>query len=148
MSCFINAKEIIIIFAVKNNWFMDKVSYWMDLAKYDMDTAEAMFATKRWLYVGFMCHQVVEKTLKAYWCKTMQCDPPYIHNLVRLINGSGLDAMMTEAQLAFVDVITPLNIEARYPEYKEALLSALTSEKCNEIIEKTKSLKQWIEMML
>ena len=67
---------------------MNKISYWMDLAKYDMDTAEAMFATKRWLYVGFMCHQVIEKSLKAYWCKTMPDDPPYIHNLVRLINGS------------------------------------------------------------
>lgn len=28
------------------------------------------------------------------------------------------------------------------------LLSALTPEKCQEIIEKTKSLKQWIEKML
>lgn len=127
---------------------MDKISYWMDLAKYDMDTAEAMLLTKRWLYVGFMCHQVIEKSLKAYWCKTMPNDPPYIHNLVRLINGSRLDVMMTEEQLAFVDIMTPLNIEARYPEYKEALLSALTPEKCQEIIEKTKSLKQWIETML
>ena len=49
---------------------MDRISYWKDLATYDIDTAEAMFVTRRWLYVGFMCHQVLEKIIKAYWCKT------------------------------------------------------------------------------
>jgi len=46
---------------------VDKVKYWLDIADYDMGTAEAMYAAGRWLYVGFMCHQVIEKTLKAYW---------------------------------------------------------------------------------
>ncbi len=127
---------------------IDRVAYWKDLADYDIVTAEAMFATKRWLYVGFMCHQVIEKTLKAYWCKTQPNDPPYVHNLVRLINGSGLDEQMTEEQLEFIDQMTPLNIEARYPEYKEALLRALSEEKCREIIDSTKSLTKWIETML
>ena len=44
----------------------EKVQYWLDIAKYDIDTAEAMHQTGRWLYVAFMCHQVIEKTLKAY----------------------------------------------------------------------------------
>ena len=41
----------------------DKVRYWLDIADYDLDTAEAMHQTGRWLYVAFMCHQVIEKTL-------------------------------------------------------------------------------------
>lgn len=36
------------------------VAYWLDLADYDLETAEAMHKTKRWLYVAFMCHQVIE----------------------------------------------------------------------------------------
>lgn len=48
----------------------EKIAYWLDLADYDIETAEGLFVVKRWLYVGFMCHQVIEKTLKAYWCKT------------------------------------------------------------------------------
>ena len=44
----------------------EQVQYWLDLADYDLDTAEAMHQTGRWLYVAFMCHQVIEKTLKAY----------------------------------------------------------------------------------
>ena len=55
----------------------DHVQYWIELAEYDLETANAMFTTKRWLYVGFMCHQAVEKTMKSYWCKSQQNDPPY-----------------------------------------------------------------------
>lgn len=46
----------------------DRVKYWSDLSDYDFDTAKAMFTTGRWLYVGFMCHQTIEKIFKAYWC--------------------------------------------------------------------------------
>ena len=47
-----------------------KVQYWLDIANYDIDTAETLQRGGRWLYVAFMCHQVIEKTLKAYWCAT------------------------------------------------------------------------------
>ena len=43
----------------------DKTSYWLEIADYDLETAKAMLETGRYLYVGFMCHQVIEKTLKA-----------------------------------------------------------------------------------
>lgn len=36
---------------------LDRIKYWSDLSDYDMETAEAMFSTGRWLYVGYMCHQ-------------------------------------------------------------------------------------------
>ena len=45
---------------------MDKVQYWIDIAEYDMETASAMLQTGRYLYVGFMCHQTMEKILKAH----------------------------------------------------------------------------------
>ena len=65
----------------------NKVAYWLDIADYDLDTAEAMYQTGRWLYVAFMCHQVIEKTIKAYWCGTQSTDPPYTHNHMRLAVG-------------------------------------------------------------
>lgn len=113
-----------------------------------MATAKAMYATGRWLYVGFMCHQVIEKTLKAYWNATRDDDPPYIHNHKRLANGAGLYAEMSDEQKAFIDLITPLNIEARYPSYKEDLSKALGEDVCKEIIEKTKALQLWIKQKL
>lgn len=41
----------------------DKVKYWIDLSDYDLDTALAMHKSRRYLYVGFMCHQTIEKIL-------------------------------------------------------------------------------------
>jgi len=40
----------------------DKAKYWIDIADYDIETAKAMLVSKRYLYVGFMCHQAIEKT--------------------------------------------------------------------------------------
>ncbi len=39
----------------------DKVKYWLELSDYDLGTALAMLNSKRYLYVGFMCHQTIEK---------------------------------------------------------------------------------------
>lgn len=123
----------------------DKSKYWWKLSDYDMATAEAMFATKRWLYVGFMCHQSVEKAIKAYWCAHQpQNDPPYQHNLFRLVQGAGLEHGMSEEQLDFIDELMPLNIETRYPSYKEKLLKTMTEDYCGKMIDKTKELLSWI----
>ncbi len=39
----------------------DKITYWVEMSDYDFDTAKAMLATKRYLYVAFMCHQIIKK---------------------------------------------------------------------------------------
>lgn len=62
----------------------DKVTYWVEMSDYDFDTANAMLETKRYLYVGFMCHQVIEKILKAYWSSVTEEPPLKIHSLSRL----------------------------------------------------------------
>lgn len=123
----------------------DKKAYWLDIADYDLDTAEAMYQTGRWLYVAFMCHQVIEKTLKAYWCSTQTSDPPYTHNHMRLADGCGLYELMNDEQRDFLDTITNYNIEARYPENKEELAKTLTKVFCRQIIDETKELQQWIK---
>jgi len=122
----------------------EKVAYWLDLADYDIETAEGLYVVKRWLYVGFMCHQVIEKTLKSYWCKTQDDDPPYIHNLAQLSIRSGLYEQMSPEQQRTIAQLMPMNIEARYPEYKEQLLKRMTPEFCRQLIDDTKTLQQWI----
>lgn len=122
----------------------DKVTYWIEIANYDIETAEAMYQTARWLYVAFMCHQTIEKTLKAYWCGTQADDPPYIHNHMRLAEGCGLYDKMSDEQKDFLDKVTNFNIEARYPEDKDALYRRLNKQTCRQIIDDTKQLTQWI----
>lgn len=123
----------------------ERVKYWIDIADYDLETAEAMYSTRRWLYVAFMCHQVIEKTLKAYWCGTMPDDPPYTHNHMRLADGCGIYEKMSDEQKDFLDLITNYNIEARYPEDKEALARTLTPQACRQMIDETRLLMQWIK---
>ena len=126
----------------------DKVKYWVELADYDFDTALAMLETKRFLYVGFMCHQVIEKMLKAYWSNVLEEPALKIHSLSRLAEKSGLDKEMSEEQTDFIDALEPLNIEARYPSYKERLMKTLTEERCKELMKQTDELRLWIKSRL
>ena len=49
---------------------------WLLCADYDLQTAEAMLSTKRYLYVVFMCHLAIEKTLKAVCAEARPRVPP------------------------------------------------------------------------
>jgi HEPN domain-containing protein len=121
----------------------EKVQYWVDLANYDIETANSMFREKRYLYVGFMCHQVVEKIFKAYYMKLTEDTPPYVHKLSFLAKRGDFYSLLTAQQRQLIEELEPLNIEARYPEYKERLLRRLTPSYCTELIINTKALLQW-----
>ena len=126
----------------------ERIAYWLDLAQYDMDTAVALFNTGRFLYVGFMCHQVIEKTLKACYVKLNDGIPPYSHNLRFLANESKIFSEFSEYQKHFLEVLAPLNIEARYPDYKMKIFKSLTAEKCGILMNQTEELYQWLRKQL
>ncbi len=107
-----------------------------------------MLATKRYLDVGFMCHREMEKMLKAYWCSVMIEPPLKIHSLSRLAEKSVLDTDMTDQQIYFIDALEPLNIEARYPSYKERLMKSLNADRCEKLIKQTDELRLWIKSKL
>ncbi len=101
-----------------------QVLYWLDLADYDMETAGAMLASRRLLYVTFMCHQAIEKSLKGVFTSRHQAFAPKIHALVALAHKSGIYEELTLAQQDFLEELDPMNIECRYPAEKEKLLAA------------------------
>jgi HEPN domain-containing protein len=126
----------------------DKVNYWVDLSNYDIETADAMLKSFRYLYVGFMCHQAIEKILKAYFISTQEGSAPFTHSLSHIAKKSGIYESFDSSVKDFIDMLEPLNIETRYPSHKEKLLKSLTEAKCQELIEKTKSLQTWIKAKL
>ena len=91
-----------------------------------------------------MCHQVIEKVLKAYWTATRDDTPPYIHDHKRLAEFSGLYEQMSDEQRRFLHEIRPMNIEARYPDYKRAVAKSLNAEITSHFVEQTKQMQQWI----
>lgn len=124
----------------------DQSGYWFESAEYDLQTARAMLDTRRLLYVGFMCHQTVEKALKGIFVlRKPEEDLPYIHKLMRLANLSGISEEMSEEQLSLLDLLSPLNIEARYPLHKSKLIVSLTVERCEKMLQETEALYQWIK---
>lgn len=126
----------------------EKIKYWLDIASYDLKTAKAMLKTKRYLYVGFMCHQVIEKSIKAYYWFKFKKEPPYTHNLILLCEKSHLNKILNEKQNQLINTLMPLNIEARYPKDKGVLLKTLSLKKCKEIIKETGTLNRWIKKLL
>jgi HEPN domain-containing protein len=125
-----------------------KIKYWVDLSDYDLETAIAMLQSKRYLYVGFMCHQAIEKILKAYFFKITNESAPFTHSLSYLAKKGSFYNEFSEEQKDFIDQIEPLNIEARYPSYKERLLKSLSENKCQELINSTKTFQKWIKSKL
>jgi HEPN domain-containing protein len=125
-----------------------KIKYWIDLSDYDLETAEAMLQTKRYLYVGFMCHQTIEKIFKAYFTKLKSETAPYSHSLSFLAKKGDFYEFFSNEQKEFIDQIEPLNIEARYPSHKERLIRSLTNSKCIDIVQKTIELQLWIRERL
>jgi HEPN domain-containing protein len=123
----------------------EKVQYWIELSDEDLKTAIVMLEGERYLYVAFMCHQVIEKALKAYYSKQEKDTPPFTHDLRLLAQKSGLWTLFTEEQQLFIRKLGPLNIRTRYPDYKRELTKELTQPVCEAILEQTKSLQQWIK---
>ena len=122
----------------------ERAEKWLAIVAEDLSVAEDLFKTGHWLYTGFMCHQVLEKTLKAYWCVCREDDPPYRHDHQAIAKGCGLYTKMSEDQKNFLAEIRNLNIEARYQEYKDAVARTLNRKSTAEILETTKQMHAWI----
>lgn len=126
----------------------EKVQNWISLSDYDLDTADAMLETKRLLYVGFMCHQAVEKILKGYYEHNLKSIPPFIHDLERLATATGIWDKFSDEHKNLVHYIQPLNVQSRYTLYKDKIFASLTQEKCQRLIDQSRELVKWIKTLL
>jgi HEPN domain-containing protein len=74
---------------------------WLATADYDLVTADAMLKSHRYLYVVFMCHLAIEKTLKALYAEARSAHPPKTHDLLFLVREIGLTAPASSTMPAF-----------------------------------------------
>lgn len=86
----------------------NKIMYWEELSDYDLDTAIAMLSSKRYLYVGFLCHQTIEKIFKAYYIKQTGDIAPYSHSLSFLAKQSSFYEHLSEEQKNLLTFLNPL----------------------------------------
>ena len=117
-------------------------SNWLSSAEYDLQAAEAMLKGKRYLYVVFMCHLAIEKTLKALYAETRAEHPPRTHDLLLLLRRVELHP--PSIHLDFIATIHNASIPTRYPEDLGSLIGQYPRPVANSYLAKTKRVIKWL----
>jgi len=134
----------------------EKYSHWEELAIYDLESAEIMLKSGRYMYVAFMCQQAIEKLAKALHVLYLDKEAPKTHNIVTVMNlvfeGTTDDGIKNsickykEYKPFMIELLT-YYISERYVEYKSKINQTLNQQVCNEIISKTKEVFTWLQSL-
>ena len=127
---------------------LDKVEYWIELAEDDVQVAKVLIDGKKYLHAAFFCHLIVEKALKAMIASKTSEVPPKLHDLAKLAERGSISDELSDQQLRLLKELSPLNIDGRYPEYKERIAKTLTYDKTNRLFTESEEFLCWIKQKL
>ena len=120
------------------------VNFWLGKSRYDLNAAKAMYNAKTYLYTGFMCHQSIEKALKAYFIHENDERQPQTHNLEFLIDLCKLSFKMDDTKLKIIHKLKPLYTATRYEDNGDKIADLLTKPYCKKLLKETEVLLDWI----
>jgi HEPN domain-containing protein len=126
----------------------NKTDYWLELCDDDLRTAKNLLNSKDYLWMGFICHLIAEKSIKAVLANITDEIPPKIHDLQKLAHIAGIYPDLTEKQNKLLKDLMPMHIEARYPEYKRAIAATLSDSYCTDLLKETEAFLCWIKQKL
>lgn len=116
---------------------------WLERVRYDIDTAEAMYRTNRYIYAVFMCQQALEKCFKALMAdKGMEIIP--VHNLRRLAEATGAIGEISTDDTKKLDFLSQYYLNARYKEDIEELSAQITADMARDFIIFSKEMIEWL----
>jgi HEPN domain-containing protein len=115
---------------------------WLAQVDYDIATAEQMLHAGRYIYVIFMGHMALEKTLKALVTEETQKLPPRTHNLIDLAQRAHV--VLSQEQQDFLGKINNTSVAMRYPDDLAALVSQYPEAIARDYLERTKELITWL----
>jgi HEPN domain-containing protein len=124
----------------------EKYDYWLDIAQYDLDTAQSLLSSKRWLYVVFMCQQAIEKLIKGLYVCYVDDNIPRIHNVRALIErfeDKLPEPISKDKKLLFMD-LSSYYLNNRYPEYMTKLSASIGETEARGVLQKTKEVFAWL----
>ena len=116
---------------------------WLASADYDIETAKHMLATGRYLYVIFMCHLALEKTLKAIAAEALGQTPPKTHDLLYLVTLGSVKP--SQEHLDFIGKLNNASIPTRYPEDVAKTISVYPKKVAEDYFKRTKEIVQWLK---
>ena len=124
----------------------DKYEYWLDIAQYDLETADAMLNSGRWLYVVFMCQQAVEKLVKGLFVIYIDDNVPRTHN-IRVLVERFESLLPVTVETKYYDLFEELTIHylsGRYADYKQKLSERLDEYTATDYLNRTKEVFSWL----
>lgn len=87
-------------------------------------------------------HLALERAFKALFVQENSDHPPFTHNLLHLIERTGVDC--GEADKMLFAMINEFNLESRYPDEKYELYKKATKSFANKYLLETDRLRLWI----
>ena len=124
----------------------EKYEHWLDYAQYDLDSADAMYSTGRWIYVVFMCQQAVEKLVKGLYVLYVDDNVPKTHNIRVLVERfeSQLPEPVTEERYNLFEDLTIHYLNGRYTDYKQSLSERLNKQTASDFLKRSKEVFAWL----
>ena len=120
---------------------------WIEFVDKDLLLAKRNIDSKDFCeLIAFHLQQALEKVLKAYIYEKTNKEPPRIHNLIGLVNLSGMELKNEEKDL--LDDLNFVYTESRYPQSIDELRDFLDKIDLRELYNKTERLIQWIKIKL
>ncbi|MBI2267799.1 MAG: HEPN domain-containing protein [Armatimonadetes bacterium] len=111
-----------------------------------METARHLLRTGRFLYVIFMCHLVLEKTLKAHLASKGQ-PPVRTHDLILLVRRTGFDEMPGPF-LDFLGKLGSASLPTRYPDDLRQAIEDYPEPVAQRYLEQTEEVFLWLRSRL
>jgi len=132
------------LFPYGNIYMMNKaINNWVKSSEYDIKTAEALYKSKRFVYVIFMCHLAAEKTLKAIVSYKTKKAPPKTHDLFYLVKLASLD--VPGDCTSILAHLNEASVPTRYPEDITRLAKAYNRQAAFRYLKETKGLLKWLK---
>lgn len=135
---------------------VEKYEHWLKFATYDLETAEAMLKSKRYVYVAFTCQQAIEKMVKALHVLYTGNEAPKTHNILYVFelifnNEDNINKITAEDFEENKEKYTPLftrlhsyYISERYTDYKRQISESLDNSICTNLLKETKEAFEWL----
>ena len=128
---------------------IEKYKKWLEIATDDLDTAEVMLKSGKYMYVSFMCQQAIEKLCKGIYVYTFNKEAPFTHNInvilrdIEKVTNSN-DYKKYETLFA---TLTSFYIIGRYDIYKQKISKDLDNESSKELLNKSKEAFVWLKSL-
>ena len=122
-------------------------------AEYDIETAELMLNSGRYLYVVFMCQQAIEKLVKGLFVLYLNEEPPKVHNIVFVfkkinwVNSISEIDREFEIHKPFLTELVGYYISGRYPDYKDKMDSMINEVEAIRILNRSKEVMAWLKSL-